>query len=158
MSRTQWISPGVHNHVFSFPALSPSCVFIWELCPHILWRQLAGHQVCPGVHEMYEEWKGKPVAESNTRKEVKMPLKTTQVKTAFLLAGIGTGLYTRWKTIIDCWTICLSRHIHRVGQMHAHAHTLADNNAVFWTQHGLMHTCWPPSLASQCRKDGLETL
>lgn len=36
--------------------------------------------------------------------------------------------------------------------------TLADKAAVLGTQNALLHTCWSPSLASQCRRDGLETL
>lgn len=36
--------------------------------------------------------------------------------------------------------------------------TLADKAVVLGIQNALLHTRWPPSLASQCRRDGLETL
>lgn len=84
-----------------------------------------------------------------------MSLKTTQVKTAFLLAGRATCLPTRWKNVTDCRTPCLSHDINKVVPMHAH--TLAGKASGLGTQSGLVHTCWPPSLVSQeeARRDGL---
>jgi hypothetical protein len=74
-------------------------------------------------------------------RQVMISLRTTQVKTDFLLAGMGACLHTSWKRIIDCWTVWLRSADKSVPMQ---AHTVPDT-AVVWdlewsaVQHAGLH-------------------